>query len=317
MAKILITGGAGLVGSNASNAFAKEGHEVIAFDNLFLGTRDNLEEGPTFVEGDVQNREDLDNIGPVDYVIHLAASSSAPMFVDDLANTFHNNIIGHVNVLEYAKSIGAKKVLFASTSSIYGNNPTPLTEDQEVVPPNFYAVTKHAQEETSRVYNQVHGLEIVAFRFMSVYGPHEEHKGKFANLVSQFIWGMEQGKRPTIYGDGTQNRDFTNVKDLIQAFRLAMETDKKFGFTVFNVGTADAINMLDLMDLLNKVMGTNIPGELIDNPIKSGYVQNQQADLTKISRELGYKPTVTLEEGVREIVEYRKTNPATPASMSY
>jgi UDP-glucose 4-epimerase len=317
MAKILITGGAGFVGSNAANTFAKEGHEVIAFDNLFLGTEKNLEQGPTFVKGDVQNREDLDKVGPVDFIIHLAASSSAPMFVDDLANTFHNNIIGHVNVLEYAKSVNAKKVLFASTSSIYGNNPIPLTEDQEVVPPNFYAVTKHNQEETSRVYNQVHGLEIIAFRFMSVYGIHEEHKGRFANLVSQFIWGMEQGKQPTIYGDGTQTRDFTNVKDLIQAFRLAMETEKKFGFTVFNVGTSDAINMLDLMDLLNKAMGTNIPGQLIDNPIKSGYVQNQQADLTKISTELGYKPTVTLEEGVREIVEYRKTNPVAPKSMSY
>lgn len=317
MPKILITGGAGFVGSNAANTLSQQGYEVVAMDNLYLGWKDNVGEGVTFIEGDVNKIEDLEKVGPVDYIIHLAASSSAPMFVDDLAGAVVNNVQGHIKVLEYATKVGAKKVLFASTSSIYGNNPIPLTEDQRVTPPNFYSVSKHAQEEISQVYNQVHGLEIIAFRFMSVYGLHEEHKGRFANLVSQFIWGMEQGKQPTIYGDGTQTRDLTNVKDLIQAFKLAMETEKKFGFTVFNVGTSDNINMLDLMDLLNKVMGTNIPGKLIENPIKSGYVKDQQADLTKISTELGYKPSVTLEEGVREIVEYRKTNPTPPASMSY
>lgn len=317
MPKVLITGGAGFVGSNAANQLSKEGYDVIAMDNLFLGRQENLEPQVTFIQADVAKEGDIEKAGEVDYIIHLAASSSAPMFVDDLIGTYTNNIIGHNRVLEYARKVGAKKVLFASTSSIYGNNPIPLTEDQSVTPPNFYAVTKHCQEETSRIYNQVHGLEIIAFRFMSVYGLHEEHKGRFANLVSQFIWGMEQGKRPTIYGDGTQTRDLTNVKDLIQAFKLAMETPKQFGFTVFNVGTADAINMLDLMKILNQEMGTNIEPELIENPIKTGYVQNQQADLTKISQELGYKPTVTVEEGVREIVAYRKDHPVPPASLSY
>lgn len=317
MSKILITGGAGFVGSNAANTFSNEGHEVTVIDNLLLGRQENLEPQVRFIEGSVTKKEDLEKVGSVDYIIHLAASSSSPMFVSDLIGSYENNIIGHIQVLEYAKAVDAKKVLFASTSSIYGNNPIPLTEDQLVTPPNFYSVTKHCQEETSYVYHQVYGLEIIGFRFMSVYGLHEEHKGKFANLVSQFIWGMEQWKQPTIYGDGTQTRDLTNVKDLIQAFRLAMETEKRFGFTVFNVGTSEAINMLDLMDILNKVMGTNIPGKLIENPIKSGYVKTQQADLTKINRELGYKPTVTIEEGVREIVEFRKTNPIPPASMSY
>lgn len=317
MPKVLITGGAGFVGSNAANQLSKQGYDVVAMDNLFLGWRDNLESQVTFIEGDVKNADDLAKAGDVDYIIHLAASSSAPMFVDDLLGTYTNNIIGHNQVLEYARKVGAKKVLFASTSSIYGNNPVPLTEDQAVTPPNFYAVTKHCQEETSRIYSQVHGLEIIAFRFMSVYGLHEEHKGRFANLVSQFIWGMEEGKEPTIYGDGTQTRDLTNVRDLIQAFKLAMETEKKFGFTVFNVGTSEAINMLDLMKILNEAMGTNIPGKLIENPIKTGYVQDQQADLTKISRELGYKPSVTIEEGVREIVEHRKQHHIAPVSLSY
>ena len=317
MPRILITGGAGFVGSNAANWFSKNGYDVVAMDNLYLGWEQNVESQVTFINGDVNKQEDLEKAGQVDYIIHLAASSSAPMFTDDLGQAVTNNVNGHIQVMEYAKKVGAKKMLFASTSSIYGNNPVPLTEDQEVTPPNFYAVSKHAQEEISRVYSQVYGLEIIGFRFMSVYGLHEEHKGRFANLVSQFIWGMEQGKQPTIYGDGKQTRDLTNVKDLIQAFKLAMETDKQFGFTVFNVGTSHAINMLDLMDILNAAMGTNIPGLLIENPIKSGYVKNQQASLAKIERELGYKPTVTIEEGVREIVEYRKTNPVQPSSLSY
>lgn len=317
MPRVLITGGAGFVGSNAANWLSKNGYDVVAMDNLYLGWEQNVESQVTFINGDVNKQEDLEKVGPVDYIIHLAASSSAPMFTDDLGQAVTNNVNGHIQVMEYARKVGAKKMLFASTSSIYGNNPIPLTEDQEVTPPNFYSVSKHAQEEISRTYNQVYGLEIIAFRFMSVYGLHEEHKGRFANLVSQFIWGMEEGKQPTIYGDGTQTRDLTNVKDLIQAFKLAMETEKKFGFTVFNVGTSHAINMLDLMDILNKAMGTNIPGKLIENPIKSGYVKNQQASLEKIERELGYKPTVTIEEGVKEIVEFRKTNPIKPSSLSY
>lgn len=317
MARILITGGAGFVGSNAANQLSSKGHEVIALDNLFLGRKENLEPSVQFIEGSVINPADLARVGRVDYIIHLAASSSAPMFVTDLVGSFENNSIGHLRVLEFARKTGVKKVLFASTSSIYGNNPVPLIEDQAVTPPNFYSVTKHAQEETSKVYSQVYGLEIIGFRFMSVYGLHEEHKGKFANLVSQFIWGMEQGKQPTIYGDGSQTRDLTNVNDLIQAFTLAIEIDKKFGFTVFNVGTSEATTMNDLMDLLNKVMGTNISGRHIENPIKSGYVKEQQADLTKIRAELGYHPTVTLRAGVREIVEYRRQHPTLPASLSY
>lgn len=317
MSKILITGGCGFIGSNAANQLSKQGFEVTVLDNLFLGKKENLEDGVTFIEGTVESPEDLEKVGPVDFVIHLAASSSAPMFADNLSGTFHNNIIGHINVMEYCRKHGVKRMMFASTSSVYGNNPVPFTEDQPITPPNFYAVSKHCQEEVSRIYSEVWGLEIIAFRFLSVYGLHEEHKGRFANLVSQFIWGMEQGKQPTIYGDGTTTRDLTNVKDLVRAFKLAIESDKKFGFTVFNVGTSHAINMLDLMKILNQAMGTDIPPALIENPIKTGYQKHQEADLTKITRELGYEPTITIEEGVKEIVEFRKTNPVTPASLSY
>lgn len=315
--KVLVTGGAGFIGSNCSNLLVQKGYEVIAFDDLSLGIQGNLEAGVQFVRGDVQDVRTLDAIGPVDYIIHLASSSSAPMFVGSLVGSVTNNIIGHLQVLEYARRHQVKKVLYASTSSIYGNNPIPLTEDQKVSPPNFYAVTKHSQEELSRVYHQTYGTELVGFRFMSVYGLHEEHKGRFANLVSQFIWGMEQKKHPVLFGDGTQTRDFVNVRDVVAAFALALETEKQFGSVIFNVGTTRAVSLIELVDIINRAMGIDLTPELIANPIKSGYIAEQQADLTNIHRELGYVPIVTLEEGIAEIVAHRKTHPVMPSSLSF
>lgn len=305
MAKILVAGGAGFIGSNFSNIMAQKGHDVTAFDNLFLGKKENLSDKVKFVNGTVMNRDDLEKAGTdFDIVVHLAGASSAPMFESNLKGSFENNIIGHLNVLEFARDINAKKVLFASTSSIYGNNPTPLTEDQEVTPPNFYAVTKHAQEETSRAFSKRYGLEIIAFRFMSIYGLNEDHKGNFANLVSQFIWMTEKGERPTLYGDGKQRRDFTNVKDVAQGIERAMNTEKKFGFTIFNIGTNHSINLIELVEKINKVTGKTLEPEFVPNPVKEGYIGDQRADLTKITTELGYQPTVELEDGIKEIYDH-------------
>ncbi|MCX6809826.1 MAG: NAD-dependent epimerase/dehydratase family protein [Candidatus Berkelbacteria bacterium] len=307
MSKILVTGGAGFIGSNFSNMMAEKGYDVTAFDDLSFGVKENLNDKVKFVQGDVNKAEDLEKCGDdFDYILHLAASSSAPMFAKDMYWAYQNNVAGHIRVMEFAKKVGAKKLLFASTSSIYGNNKTPLTEDQEVTPPNHYSVTKFTQEGASRVFNKAEGLEIIAFRFMSIYGLHEDHKKNFANLVSQFIWGMAKDETPVLYGDGTQERDFTNVKDVCQGIEKAMETEKKYGFTVFNIGTHTAINLLDLVKLINKVMGKNIEPKLIENPVKEGYVKSQLADITKVTTELGYEPTVGLEEGIKEIVENLK-----------
>lgn len=307
MSKILVTGGAGFIGSNLSNMMSAKGHEVTALDNLSLGVKSNLSDKVNFVQGDVNKAEDLRIAGnDFDYIIHLAASSSAPMFADNMYYAYQNNVAGHINVMEYAKEINVKKMLFASTSSIYGNNPTPLTEDQDVVPPNHYSVTKFAQENASRCYSKAEGLEIIAFRFMSIYGVNEDHKKTFANLVSQFIWGMMRGERPVLYGDGTQERDFTNVKDVVQGIEKAMDTDKKYGFTVFNIGTQSCINLIDLVGIINKVLGEKIEPEFIPNPVKEGYVKSQLADISKISTELGYSPTVELEDGIEEIVDKLK-----------
>src|SRR3989338_8518648 len=268
---ILITGGGGFIGSNAANTFADEGHDVIVLDNFSFGSKEHLSPAVRVVMGDVTHPNDLASLETPDAIIHLAGSSSAPMFADNLT----------------------------------------------VMPPNFYAATKYAQEKTSHIFSNLHGMEIIAFRFMSVYGTHEEHNGKFANVLTQFIWGIEQKKNPVIYGDGTQTRDFTHVRDIIQAFRLTLETPKQFGFAVFNVGTAKEVSMNKVITTINRVMGTAYNPVYIENPITKGYITNQQADLTKITRELGYQPKVTLEDGIREIVEFRKKNPSTPVSLSF
>lgn len=309
MQKILVTGGAGFIGSNFCN-INKEKYQMTALDNLFLGDEDNLEEGVRFINGDACKMEDLEKVGPVDYVVHLAGTSSAPMFMGDgIIDGYVNSVQSFVTVLEWARKNGTKKVLYASTSSLYGNNPLPLLETQNVTPPNHYAVTKGVYEHCSRCYNKVYPeMDILGFRFMSVYGPNEEAKGKYANLVSQFCWDIGRDKAPVIYGDGTQTRDFTNVRDVVQALTKAIETDKQLGADVFNIGTGRATNLNEIVDALNQAFNKNIEAKYIENPVKEGYVGGQYADISKIQQVLGYQPTVKLEDGIKEQVENLRMN---------
>lgn len=304
MKRILVTGGAGFIGSNFCN-INKEKYEITALDNLFLGDENNLDSDIKFIKGDACKKEDLDKVGAVDYVIHLAGTSSAPMFMgDDFVWAYTNAIESFTTVLDWASKNGIKKVLYASTSSLYGNNPLPLVEDQQVTPINHYAVTKRTYEHISRCFNKIHPeMDIIGFRFMSVYGPNEEAKGIYANLISQFCWDIARDKTPVIYGDGTQTRDFTNVRDVVQGLTLAIETDKKLGADVFNIGTGDATSVKNIADTLIKAFGKDMEPTYIENPVKEDYVQGQYADISKIQDVLGYQPTVKLEDGIREQVE--------------
>lgn len=301
---ILVTGGAGFIGSNFCN-INKDNYEITALDNLFLGDKRNLTLGIPFIMGDACKTKDLDKAGKVDYVVHLAGTSSAPMFMGDgLVKGYMNSIESFLTVLEWARKNGVKKVLYASTSSLYGNNPLPLTEDQHVVPLNHYAVTKQVYEHAAACYNRVYPeMDIIGFRFMSVYGPNEEAKGEYANLISQFCWDVARGLPPVIYGDGSQTRDFTNVRDVVQGITLAIETEKKLGAAVFNIGTGRATSLNEIADALEKAFANGIKAQYIENPVKEGYVQGQHADISKIKEVLGYEPQVKLEDGIKEQVE--------------
>lgn len=311
--RILVTGGAGFIGSNFCNTHCEK-YDVTALDNLFLGDPEHLLPAVKFVEGDAANPKTLDALGKFDVIVHFAGTSSAPMFMENVVNAYRNSILSYLEVLEFAKRTGVKKVLYASTSSLYGNTPPPLVEDQQPLPTNHYSVTKITMEHISVCYQRMNpSMDIVGFRFMSIYGPHEEHKGIFANLISQFVWGMKRGEQPIVYGDGTQNRDFTNVQDVVQGITRAMETEKKLDNQVFNIGTGKSTTLLEIIAVINTILGTTIAPKHIENPVQESYVRSQLADIGKIRSMLGYEPSVSLEQGIREIVAKLK-DPAKPSA---
>lgn len=303
--RVLVTGGAGFIGSNFCN-INQDKYEVVALDNLFLGDVENLDARIQFIQGDACINADLEKTGGhFDYVFHLAGTSSAPMFMEDgFADGYVNSIESFVRTIEYARKAGAKKFLYASTSSLYGNNPMPLFEAQEVHPLNHYAVTKFCYEHSARCYHQVYPeLETIGFRFMSVYGPNEEAKGPYANIISQFIWDAVRGLAPVIYGTGDQFRDFTNVVDVVQAVTLAMDTTNPLGNQVYNIGTGECCSFNQILTSIGKAMGKTIQAQYISNPVKEGYIQGQHADISKITEALGYRPQVTLEAGIQAQVD--------------
>lgn len=307
--RILVTGGAGFIGSNFCNA-QSGAYDVVALDNLLLGDPAHLLPTVTFVKGDATERATLERLGAFDAIIHFAGTSSAPMFHADLVDAYRNSILSFLEVLAFARRSGTKKILFASTSSLYGNTTPPLTEDQPPIPTNHYSVTKITMEHIGACFHHTHPeIDVVGFRFMSVYGPHEEHKGIYANLISQFVWAMSRDERPIIYGDGTQTRDFTNVADIVQGITRAMEAEKRLGFAVFNIGTGTAVTVNELVTVINAVFGTTIAPRYIANPVKENYIQTQQADITKIRSILGYTPSVSLEDGIRRLAEEWEKHP--------
>ena len=302
--KVLVTGGAGFIGSNICEALVQKGYEVIVLDNFFLGRAENLSKVKKDVElmkGDLLDEKFVaKTMKGVDFVIHQAAASSSGMFKTDLKKAVAVNVEGTINLLNAARDNNVKRFVFASTSSIYGNNRPPLREDMFVLPPNFYAATKLEKEYLAALFSQDYGLETVAFRYMSIYGPHEEGKGIFANLVSQFMWAMKKGEQPVIYGDGSQTRDLTYVKDVVQANLLAIETKRKMLGEVFNVGSGKSHSLNELVDLLNEILDTDIKPKHVDLP--RNYIMSQVADISKIKQILGYKPRYSLEEGIRDML---------------
>lgn len=301
---ILVTGGAGFIGSNIANSFASEGHKVVAVDNLFLGTQKNLSDSVIFEKVDVTDASGLSRLFETysfDYVFHLAALSSVAMYTDgrapDVSQWFEVNTVGFVNVAKLCIKYKVKKLVYASTSSLYSGNPLPYHENQPIRPSTIYESSMYCREPIAESLGKVHGLKSVGFRFFSVYGPNEQHKGVYANLVSQFLWDIKKGVQPVIYGDGSQTRDFTHVSDIVQSFELAISTDMS---GVFNVGTGKSYSINELIAMLNRMLGTSIKPKYIINPLKN-YVSHTLADVSKI-KAFGFKPKVTLEQGLAELV---------------
>ncbi len=316
--RILVTGGAGFIGSNFCN-INREKFDIVALDNLFLGDPENLHPNVKFVQGSACETEDLEkclslfenkgeegkNPAKIDAVLHLAGTSSAPMFAgENYVSGYLNSVESFLRTIEFARKNGAKRFLYASTSSIYGNQELPLSEDKPVFPTNHYSVSKLFYENACTAYHQnFPEMETIGFRFMSVYGPNEEAKGEYANLISQFIWDFFRGNSPLIYGDGTQTRDFTNVADIVQGITLAIESREKLGSTVFNIGRGEGTSLNEMIKVIKKYLKTDLEPKYIPNPVKENYIRAQHADISKISRVLGFKPQISLDEGIRLQIE--------------
>lgn len=303
--RVLVVGGAGFIGSNIARAALEKGWDVRVLDNFLTGSPLNLKgTNAELLEGDVMNEETVNKaMHDIDCVFHQAAVSSSPMFFPDPRLGISVNIQGFLNVLHAAVAHKVKKVVYAMTSTMYGNVPGPWKEEDAAPErcPNMYAYSLLARSHLCRLYSYIHNIDTVGTVYFSVYGPNEEAKGKYANIVSQFLWCMAKGDRPILYGDGTQGRDFVYVGDVAKANILAAESSLSSGF--INVGSGQEASMKRIVELLNEKLGTDLDPVYKPNPIQ-GYVYHSLADVSKAEREIGFKAEVSIEEGLQQLLNY-------------
>ena len=304
--KILVTGGAGFIGSNIVERLVADGHEVTVLDNLHTGNEANLSAVKDKIKIQKTNSKNISELGEkFDVILHQGIYSSSPMYKDNkhLTATVLDEMI---SILEYAKENGSK-VVFASSSSLYNQNQPPHREDMDIKITDFYTEGRYAMERISELYNKLYGVKVVGLRYFSVYGPHEKYKGKYANLMTQFLWAIKNGEKITIFGDGKQTRDFIYVDDVVEANILAMNSDIDFG--IFNVGTGNSIEINNMVKMLGEKLGKEPELEYIENKIKN-YVAHTQADTALAEQKLGFKAKIALERGIELLNEYYDNNPS-------
>jgi UDP-glucose 4-epimerase len=306
MEKALVTGGAGFIGSNIVEELADRDVEVVVLDDLYLGSRENVpaDGSVKFVEGSVMDEDTVrDAVEGCDTVFHQAARSSSPMHMDNPQKGAEVNIVGFVNTMEAAVDEGVEKVVYASTSSMYGSVQPPHEEESGEVPTNLYSASKMARERYAQAYSYNDRIQTTGLRYFSVYGPHERAKGEYANVITQFLWKMMDGESPVIWGEGEQSRDFTFVKDIVKANMLAAERKEETDGRFYNIGTGKDTSFNTVVEGLNRELGTDIEPEHVENP-RDKYVQTTKADFSRAREELGYSPDYSFEEGLRRTVEY-------------
>lgn len=295
---IIVTGGSGFIGSNLVEGLYKE-NKVHVIDNMHTGSKENLEEanksGNVILhESDVKN---INSLGiNADFIFHLGMYSASPMYRKN-PHLVSDVVDGMISVLEYAKEHKAQ-VVFASTSSIYNGLNPPHKEDMIPKVTDYYTEARIATERLAELYSKLHGVNVAAMRFFSIYGRHEKSKGGYANLITQFIWEIKKGESPVIYGDGTQKRDFVYVSDVVEA--LIRATSIK-GFEVLNVGTGKNYTVNEMVEKINAALGTSMSPKYIEMPV-SNYVMETLADTKKAEEMIGFKASVSLDEGIKRII---------------
>jgi nucleoside-diphosphate-sugar epimerase len=302
---VLVTGGGGFIGSHLAARLASLGHSVRILDNFATGRRSNvlaLEGEIELVEGDIQSYERVHNaVAGCEVVFHQAALPSVPRSVADPLTSNATNVTGTLNVLLAARDAGVRRVIFASSSSVYGaTRELPKREDMAPIPVSPYAVAKLACEGYCRSFGEVYGLETVALRYFNVFGPHQDPRSQYAAVVPNFITALLTNQPPTIFGDGEQSRDFTYVENVVEANLLAIDADVAPG-RVYNVACGAAVTLNQLFAELRELVDTDL--EPVYVPPRAGDVRHSLADLTRTRQDLGYEPSVELREGLSRSVK--------------
>ena len=315
--RYLVTGGAGFIGSNTVDELVRRGHSVVVLDDLSAGREENLADirgKITFVKGSITDLEAVQKaMHQADHVIHLAARTSVPRSIKDPLETNRINIEGTLNVLVAARDNKVKRLVFAASSSAYGETATlPKAESMEPQPISPYGVTKYVGELYASVFGRCYGLETVCLRYFNIFGPRQDPDSPYSGVLSRFALAFLSDENPVVFGDGEQTRDFTFVDNAVQANLLACDAPGAAG-QLFNVGTGSRVSLNQTLQLLRTITGKNLPAQY--EPPREGDIRDSQADISKAKAVLGYDPTVAFEEGLaRTFAWYQQHHAKAPAS---
>ena len=308
MMRIVITGGAGFIGSNLAEVLAlAPNNEVCVVDDLSTGRVENIPiaSGIEFIKGSITDLQLMNEVlADADFVFHQAALPSVQRSIEDPAHTNEVNIRGTLNVLMAARDAGVKKVIYASSSSVYGDTPElPKREGMTPNPLSPYAVTKLVGEYYCKVFNDVYGLNTISLRYFNVYGPRQDPHSEYAAVIPRFVSRILKGEPPIIYGDGQQTRDFTFVKDVVNANILAMNSDAT---GVYNIASGRRISIQELATLITRLTGRDSDLEPVFDKPRKGDVRHSLADISRARAVMGYKPEYSLERGLEETLRWFK-----------
>jgi nucleoside-diphosphate-sugar epimerase len=319
MASYLVTGGAGFIGSHLVEELLRRGHRVRVADNFSTGKKDNLEaaleaagQAATasfeLVSGDLAEPETAHAaVQGMDYVLHQAAIPSVPRSVEDPVTSHRANVDASLSVLVAARDAGVKRVVYAGSSSAYGDAPTlPKSEEMPTSPLSPYALQKLVSEQYMQMFTRLYGLETVTIRYFNVFGPRQDPGSPYSGVISLFLRATVEDKPPIIHGDGEQTRDFTYVANVVDGVLRAVEAPGAVG-EVINVATSSRVSLNELIAVLKKLTGSSLIAS--HGPARAGDVRDSQADISKAQRLLGYQPHVSFEEGLRRTLAWIEKQP--------
>ena len=310
MAKYLVTGGAGFIGSNIVRVLVARGEEVRVLDDFSTGKKENIEKYLSkikLIHGDITDLEVAKSaVSGVDYVLHQAAIPSVPRSIDDPIKTNNANILGTLNMLIAVRDEGVKRFVYAASSSAYGDSPTmPKMESMSVAPKSPYAIQKLAGEQYTRVFNELYALPTVSLRYFNVFGPNQDPDSVYSAVIPLFIKKILLGEQPVIYGDGSTSRDFTYVDNNVEANLLACESASNALGQVINIACGYEVSLTELVEKINRILDTKI--EPIFEKERKGDVKHSLGDITKAKGLLDFTPKVGFDEGLEKTIEFYRT----------